>query len=82
MQVQTFQPPSDQDLQYQAKEFYRRWHKKEYQQMLQDGTLQETLRLTAKNCRSDAEARIRQGVWPPEAWNAAIREVILQTPAD
>ena len=73
---------SDAELKKIGQEYLRDCEHKEYRRLARKGELDARLQEMADTARRRAEALIRQGTFPPQAWQWAIREKILDTPMD
>ena len=75
-------PPTQDDLEAQALDFFKRCKPKEYREMKRDGSLQEVCQLVAEAAQRYAQNLTGSGMWEREAWNMAIRQEILQSESD
>ncbi len=74
--------PSQESLEAQALDFFKRCKPKEYREMKKDGSLREVCQLRARAAKRYAENLIQCGVWEREAWNMAVRQEILESETD
>lgn len=70
--------PTSADLALYAIDYYRIRQPREYKKMRRDGTLNEVIEGKVKACKDYAQNLIASGTWEGEAWQTAIREVLLQ----
>lgn len=73
---------TDGQLRAIKRKYLRECHPEEYRQMAKDGELAEYLESCAKSARDYAESLVHTGMWEVDAWRTAIREELLDTPAD
>ena len=72
----------DDDLEDKRLTFLRDCKPQELRRLRKEKTLDEHLARKAKRCRSRAESLVKSGVFEGQAWQWAIREVLLETEAD
>ena len=74
---------SDDDLMDKRLDYLREITPAEYRRLKKDGELDEHLQYKAARCRKEvARMQEKEGVSEVQAWQWAIREVLLDTPRD
>lgn len=70
------------ELEAKALKFIKENKPREYRKMKALRELSEYCQLKAERARKQAESLIADGIWDKEAWNLAIRQVILESESD
>lgn len=82
MPPEKFRPPSKDELELQALNFYKTYKREEYQRLKNAGELETLCHLKAENAMRFAQDSIAIGMSDNEAWNKAIRSEILESETD
>jgi hypothetical protein len=83
MQKSTYTPPSRAELESIARSFVKEnTPRREYRQLLRDNELDEYIESLVNSTEDQAETYIKQGIWPGQAWQWAIRVAICGVEPD
>lgn len=77
-----FVPPTQKQLEAQARDFYRTCKRKVYRELKKSNELNEICQLKAQVAKRYAEDLISSGEHPGPAWSRAIRLEILESETD
>lgn len=77
-----YEPPEQRELEGQVASHWKLMHPKYYRAMKKSGELDEFCKDAANRTRRLAENYIATGTFPAQAWQWAIREVILEVERD
>jgi hypothetical protein len=80
--IPKYQPPTENELKSKALRFVKENKPGEYRNMQKSVELDEYCRLKAEEARRYAEDLIASGEWDKQAWNRAIRLIILESESD